>query len=260
MSINQNRLNLVLQYTLLTAGEEDTAFDRQLGPIHLIKYVYLADLLYAKRNNGEIYTGVEWQFYKFGPWSQVVNQSIDPALNAIRANQHTFQSDYGSEDWSRWDLQDANLLDSKTREIPSSITIHLGSLIHRYTKHTPELLDFVYKTKPMLHAAPNEILDFGLMAEPEEERESTEAIQLSRKKQKKLSAQMSELKQKFANRNRVRRKLINPFPDQTNDKVLKEGTAWLDSLAGEEFEKKKISVKFDPEVWKSDTRKSDELP
>jgi len=63
-----SRVDKIIQYTLLVAGDEDDYFDRQLGPIHLIKYVYLADLDYAASHNGEIFTGVKWQFYKFGPW------------------------------------------------------------------------------------------------------------------------------------------------------------------------------------------------
>ena len=67
-----SHIDLLLQYALLVAGEEDEHTDRQLGPIHLIKYVYLSDLAFAERNDGKTFTGVNWQFYKFGPWSQAV--------------------------------------------------------------------------------------------------------------------------------------------------------------------------------------------
>ncbi len=80
-SASSTRVDLVLQYSLLVAGEQDTSFDRQLGPIHLLKYVYLADL-FAGKNEGATYTGIEWKFYKFGPWSQSVNERIAPALSA----------------------------------------------------------------------------------------------------------------------------------------------------------------------------------
>lgn len=85
-SASSTRVDLVLQYSLLVAGEQDTSFDRQLGPIHLLKYVYLADLFHATKNEGATYTGTEWKFYKFGPWSQSVNERIEPALNAIYAD------------------------------------------------------------------------------------------------------------------------------------------------------------------------------
>ena len=80
MSADPSRVDLLLQYTLLVSGEQDEFLDRQLGPIHLVKYVYLADLFHAKRNNGVTFTGIEWKFYKFGPWSQAVHERIELAL------------------------------------------------------------------------------------------------------------------------------------------------------------------------------------
>lgn len=55
--MKSNKIDLLIQYAILIAGQEDEYPDRQLGPIHLIKYVYLADLAYAERNGGETFTG-----------------------------------------------------------------------------------------------------------------------------------------------------------------------------------------------------------
>jgi hypothetical protein len=38
-----NKVELLLKYILVAAGQEDLG-NREVGPIHLIKYVYLADL------------------------------------------------------------------------------------------------------------------------------------------------------------------------------------------------------------------------
>ena len=46
-----SRVDKIIQYSLLIAGDEDDFSDRQLGPIHLIKYVYLADLDFAASHN-----------------------------------------------------------------------------------------------------------------------------------------------------------------------------------------------------------------
>ena len=81
--MKSSKIDLLIQYAILIAGQEDEYLDRRLGPIHLIKYVYLADLAYAERNCGETFTEIAWQFYKFGPWSQAVNERIKPALAAI---------------------------------------------------------------------------------------------------------------------------------------------------------------------------------
>ena len=69
---SSTKVDLVLQYALLFAGENNEDFDRQLGPIHLLKYVYLADLFHAEKNKGDTFTGINWQFSKFGPLSQSV--------------------------------------------------------------------------------------------------------------------------------------------------------------------------------------------
>jgi hypothetical protein len=182
---------LILQYALLLAGQEDDYFNRQLGPIHLIKYVYLADLAFARRNHGETYTGVDWRFYKFGPWSQAVNARIEPALGVLQADCKVFESDYEErDDWVRWNKQDYCLLGELEKRIPSCITVDLRRNVHKFLKDTPALLDFVYKTKPMLSAAPNEVLDFSLAIEGSlKEQQKPQPLRmeaLSAKKQKKF--------------------------------------------------------------------------
>ncbi|WP_146155287.1 hypothetical protein [Enhygromyxa salina] len=46
-----------------------------LGPIHVLKYIYLADLAHAEQH-GETFTGANWQFYNFGPWGQLPLQVL----------------------------------------------------------------------------------------------------------------------------------------------------------------------------------------
>ena len=52
---DKEKINHILQYALLVAAQSDDYLDRQLGPIHLIKYVYLADMDYAKYHEGQTY-------------------------------------------------------------------------------------------------------------------------------------------------------------------------------------------------------------
>jgi hypothetical protein len=150
MAVVTNRIDLLIQYVLLVAGENDETSERELGPIHLIKYVYLGDLAFALRNQGQSFTAAKWQFYKFGPWAQEVNERIRPALLAIGADEKSFVSDYeGKEDWVRWSLRDDQLLDQTERAIPPAVTMHLRGDIRRFGKDTPGLLDYVYRTPPM---------------------------------------------------------------------------------------------------------------
>jgi hypothetical protein len=54
----------LLKYILAAAGQEDPGH-RKVGPIHLIKYVYPADLIFANH---------------FGPWAPEVYSRIEPAI------------------------------------------------------------------------------------------------------------------------------------------------------------------------------------
>jgi hypothetical protein len=42
----------LLKYILAAAGQEDPG-QCEVGPIHLIKYVYLADLIFAEKHGGK---------------------------------------------------------------------------------------------------------------------------------------------------------------------------------------------------------------
>ncbi|MEC4747454.1 hypothetical protein U2W12_03115 [Methylomicrobium sp. Wu6] len=264
MSINTSNIDLVIQYSLLAAGDEDDCFDRQLGPIHIIKYVYLADLSFARSNNGQSFTGIDWQFYKFGPWSQAVHARIEPALNAIHANRKQFASDYDDkEDWVRWDLHDDRLLDEKRRALPSSITMHLKPIIHKFGKDTPSLLDYVYKTRPMLSAAPNERLDLSLAVDntpkADECPQTLRMDQLSNKKKKELRQKMAGLRELHKKKKSEAPKLINPVINPRYDDVYAAGIAWLESLGDEPFSPRTITAEFSSDVWKSATRKGEDV-
>lgn len=264
MSINTGNVDLVIQYSLLVAGDEDDSFDRQLGPIHIIKYVYLADLSFARLNNGQSFTGTDWQFYKFGPWSQAVHARIEPALKAIHANRHQFPSDYDDkEDWVRWDLHDDRLLEEKRRILPPVIRMDLKRDIHNFGKDTPSLLDYVYKTKPMLSAAPSERLDLSLVVDnTPKDHECPLPLRMeniSNRKKKDFHQKMNALRELHQQRKSEAPKLINPVTNPRYDEVYKEGVAWLESQSGEQFSSRNISAEFSSDVWKSTTRKGDDV-
>lgn len=41
---------------------QDTEFGASLSPIRVVKFLYLADLYYARENKGETLTGWPWKF------------------------------------------------------------------------------------------------------------------------------------------------------------------------------------------------------
>lgn len=257
------KIDQLLQYALLLAGEEEDPFDRQLGPIHLIKYVYLADLTYAKHNNGETFTGVNWQFYKFGPWAQTVNSRIEPALLSINANKNIFPSDYEDQDeWVRWDATDEKMLSALGRGLPLSIKGALHSYIRKFGKDTYTLLDYVYSTRPMTQAAPNEMLDFTCLIKNVDETEKhSKSIVLTKRQEKKIKEKIREIRSKNKDRlqnRRSKRKLVKPFIQPKYDDVYFDGIEWLDSLAGERIPEGKHGASFDDSLWKSPARRGDD--
>lgn len=96
-----DRLDEIIQYTLIVAGQQDEYADRELGPIHLIKYTYLADIAHARHTKGESYTGVPWRFHKFGPWSYEVFDRIDSALSAVNAQRRNISHPKYEDDFTR---------------------------------------------------------------------------------------------------------------------------------------------------------------
>ncbi len=263
MPVDLSRVDLLLQYALLVAGEEDDSFGRQLGPIHLIKYVYLGDLAYAQRNSGETFTGIEWKFHNFGPWSNTVHDRIAPALQVIGADKRTFESDYDEKgDWFRWSLQSDDLLTEKERSLPAAITIQLRPAIRKFGKDTSVLLDHVYRTAPMLDAAPGEILDFRLAVKPKMEPGSAQLRMemLSERKRRAFKERMAELRKSVSSRPSRKVDLVNPVKNVRHDDIYRDGVAWLGQLAGDPLTPGEKTAEFSPEVWKSVTRKGSDVP
>ncbi len=260
MTMTSNPIDLIIQFALLQAGEEDDLFDRQLGPIHLIKYVYLADLHYARRHEGDSFTGIDWRFYNFGPWSAEVYERIPSALKIIGAEENRFPSDYEErKDWIRWHIRDKDRLERIRRELPAEITLALRRDVHKFKKDTPELLQHVYSTKPMLNAAPNELLDFSLAIDDTSvvtaDAFSPRFAALSTNKKKRFKERMAALRDKHVER--VRNQPEKPLTAAAGpyDEVFTEGVAWLDGLTDAPQLGSELEVEFDDSVWKSQTRK-----
>jgi hypothetical protein len=98
------RVDLLLKYILTAAGQEDPG-QQELGPIHLIKYVYLADLIFAEKQGGGTYSGAHWRFHHFGPWSPEVYNRIEPVITEVGARVRQIPSSM-EEDLIRYSLVD----------------------------------------------------------------------------------------------------------------------------------------------------------
>lgn len=259
-----DKIQKIMQYALLVAGQNDDPFDRQLGPIHLVKYVYLADMEFAKYHEGQTYTGVDWKFHHFGPWSPLVFNQIDLALVPFGAVKKSFPSKFSEEDCIRWTMPfDEATCGQLKKELPMDIWGSLAKHVAKYRDDTTALLHFVYATRPMLHAAPGEMLDFHLLVEPKKEK-TEEYVpfmeRLSSKKRKKLKQGMDEMRERF--RQRMAEKTPEPYPAGNAgriDSVFEEGVDWLDRLAGDPFPEEGATVHFSGEVWKSRARSGEDV-
>lgn len=259
------RIDLILQYIIVVAGQQDEYFDRQVGPIHLIKYVYLADLAYSELKNGKTFTGIDWQFYKFGPWSNIVNERIEPALTQIHATKREIDHPKYEDNFIRWSLEDDELEKELANQLPLSISMAIRKAVHQFGSDTPSLLNHVYLTKPMLAAEPGEFLMFFLKEKPFYEKVPSEKIEESRKTKKMKDQEkkrLINLKNRIHSKlqaNKKRRGLIAPDPPPRYDEVFQKGLIWLDSLEGEPLTEVETTAYFSNDIWKSKARYDPDL-
>jgi hypothetical protein len=153
-----SRIDLLLKYTVAAAGQED-AGKRELGPIHLTKYVYLADLAFAESHGGRTFTRARWRFHHFGPWSSEVYERIAPAVAEIGAVERHIHSKF-SDDGVRWSVDDGRLFEELGEQLPIEVSRAIRRVVQQFGQDTVSLLHFVYTTAPMLRAAPGELLEF----------------------------------------------------------------------------------------------------
>lgn len=266
--LNINKIDQLLQFILAAAGQEDF-FSRELGPIHLIKYIYLADLDYAEHHNGITYTALPWKFHHFGPWSNEAYSRIDPALFEIGAEKKVIEletPEYNG-DLIRWLLTDDELYDRLDKQLPFIITTSVQKYVHRFNAITEDLLHFVYRTWPMLRAKPGDCLDFSIPDYlKKENKEYSDIIgnipndlstkQMKKKKQA-IEALKKEFREKLENQKRKSKLLFSPPP---YDDIYFEGLKSLDSLAGEEIKELKGIVHFTDDIWKSKARFDPDVP
>ena len=259
-----NRIDALIQFSLLCAGEEEEWTRRRLGRIHLIKYVYLADYHYALTHGGQTYTGLPWRFYKFGPWQEVCFQRLESALTAIGADRRTYSNSKYEDDSVRWTCSNTDSYNRLYEMLPLEIVGPLSIYVHKFGGDTESLLDFVYKTAPMLTGRPNQRLDFeAAICFPGVSEETFEFETLTRRQQKKqkekLDQVQAEIRRRLDRKKAAKSERFRP-PAPRYDDVYFEGLAILDRLAGDPITSQKCIMEFSDDVWKSKARYDSDLP
>ncbi len=252
------RVDCLLTYILAAAGECEFG-RRELGEIHLLKYVFLADLLHAERNNGETFTGAPWRFHHFGPWAESVYERISPVIANMGARERRVQSSRYENDLVRWTVSAPGVVAEKERQIPVVVATGLKRHLHEFGDDTSALLHFVYGTEPMRHARPGDPLDFSMAAQGVQPRRAVQDRHVDTEKRaptrtERLARARDELNARLEIRAAQRRERAAPSRSPRYDAVFFRGLAELDALAGEPIVGAKGTVVVGEEIWKSEGR------
>ena len=259
------RLDTIYQYTLAVAAVAEDFQQRQLGPIHLLKYAYLADVAYAARHSGSTYSSVQWRFHHFGPWNEEAFNEISPALHAISASECRYSSRF-ENDFVRYGLKGyeaENIARQGENELPYVVSTTLSQAVHEHGSDTADLLRHVYLTRPMLAARPGDLLDFRTaIRHAREIRTQNKSAKLNAKEKRRrkaiIASARAEIRKRLAG-NPHRR--VAPGPAPRYDAVFYEGMAQLDRLAGTHLSPASGEIAFDESVWDSSQRRDDpDLP
>lgn len=264
--MDASKIELIVRYALARAAHGDTPWERQLGPIHLLKAVYLADLAFAERNQGASFTGAEWVFYHYGPWSPAVMGCVRAVAVAIAMETVYSSTKYESDTvrWSIADLEEAAEVEAAAeRDLPGPVMSAVKRAVRDYGTDTTGLLHHVYGTPPMLNAAPHERLDFtSAVASAPPQAAAVEQPPISRRQEKKREEALRELHERAKKKLtelRERRALMTPARRPRYDEVFVAGQRWLDELGGS-VEEAEGEVEFDEGVWKSPWRSDPGTP
>ncbi len=259
--MHKDRVAQLIQYALACA-ERDSG-DSELGSIHLLKYVYIADLAHADGHSGQTYTGAVWRFHRFGPWAREVHEIIPHAAKQIGAEPVHRESAYDDSDYVRWRLEDESVVDRIERHLPFEVARRVRLAVKTHGRDTASLLDYVYRTRPMLKAAPREELDFSAQARSNPVSHEPSRPSLTHKEKKRRKQKLFDLRSRFRARAHERRResrLVSPPTSPRFDEVYEKGSEWIETLAGKSEVAEHGVLRISDEIWHSDGRTEPDIP
>lgn len=139
-----------------------TKREEKLTTLRLVKFLYLADLYYARISNGQTLTGWPWAFVYFGPWCKQVNEAIDNAAKNAMVIAKEYPSKYDDDkDYRLYWVDDTDEEPKIIDSLPTYVWSKLQWAIQKWADDSSGLLDYVYfETEPMLNTNPGALLDF----------------------------------------------------------------------------------------------------
>lgn len=259
--MDSSKVDRIIQYALAVAADEDSVFARELSPIHLIKYVYLADLEYARAHEGKTFTGATWIFHKFGPFDFAVNDRVPIAANAIHANERQLDTQYEKTTLRYAATDDSPDAEAIRKELPPEITAWIRQYVRTYKADTPALLHFVYMTPPMLRARPGETLSFlDLPAPKRPQTDAAGTAARSTKEAKRLKERANALRARIAARAQAPRQeptLVKPTIAPRYDDLYFEAISAVDRIEGGVVASQG-RIEIGDDIWHSPSREPDD--
>jgi hypothetical protein len=248
------KVDIVMQFALAVSRCIHDADDwqlRELGDIHLLKYVYLADLG-AAEETGKTFTRTDWQFYDFGPWSPEAHREIPAAMKAIGADRREFDGKFGKTvRYSLPNLEDAELVCKRLEnKLPTSARLRVRRSLRRCGNDTPNLLKLVYNTRPMLSASPRQFLSFERRRKPDAAPELPAPT--SAKQKKRYRAKVREIRERLAASKDARRQHEEELKQRFAPVVDEDYFEILETLDGsDEAPPRSGILEFGPGVWEA---------
>jgi len=182
----------LVQYITWLASERGEV----LTPVRLVKFLYLADLYYARYFQGETLTKWPWRFVHYGPFCGQALEAIERATKTNLIEAIPFESKFDDEEhfYYRCRREEDHQLN---KILPASVTLPLENAIKKWAGDTYQLLDYVYfETEPMEKVSYQDKLDFSKAKKPEIISQ-IEMRPLSKEKIKKAKEAIRKLKESW---------------------------------------------------------------
>jgi hypothetical protein len=137
-----------------------------LTRLRLVKFLYLADLFFARENNGQTFSTLPWAFIHYGPYCNEAVKEIDVAVSLGLIEEQAYESKYDDKDYYlyRSRVEEAPALMS---DLPTYVSSELKWAIRKWGEDSGGLLDYVYfETEPMVNVHKGDLLDFSKARQP----------------------------------------------------------------------------------------------
>lgn len=166
----------IIRYIVWYATQRGT----RLTTIRVMKFMYLADLYYAREQDGQTMTGWPWAFVHYGPYCSEAYQALESAASNELIAKRAYDSKFRDE-FFLFSCDDEREFPIGGR-LPVYVIGQLQLAIVKWGDDTAALLDHVYfETEPMFDAKKGELLDFT-KAKPMQRSKPVELKKLSRER------------------------------------------------------------------------------